>query len=63
MEPVGGCGLLLGEDGEVETFLLSKTLDMDKSELEGLAERTGSLLQQQAEETCQFIIAYIAKLY
>ena len=53
---VGGCGLLLGDDGEIETFLLGKTLDMDESELEELAEGMGSLSLPQAEE----ISAYIA---
>jgi len=60
---IGGCGLLLGKDGEVETFLLSKTLDMDESELEGLAAEIGSLSLLQAEETCRFITAYIDNLY
>jgi len=60
---VGGCGLLLGEDGEIETFLLGKTLEMDENELEVLAEGIGSLTRQQAEETCEFIVNYLDKLH
>ena len=44
------------DDGEIETFLLGKTLDMDESELETLAAGMGSLSLEQAEE----IGAYIA---
>lgn len=52
---VGGCGLLLGDDGEIETFLLGKTLDMDESELEKLAEGMGPLSMSLAEAICDYI--------
>ena len=52
---VGGCGLLLDEDGEIETFLLGKTLDMEEGDLEKLAESVGALTEQQAEDVCTFI--------
>lgn len=52
---VGGCGLLLNEEGEIETFLLGKTLEMEEGDLEALAEKVGSLTEQQAEEVCTFI--------
>jgi len=59
---VGGCGLLLGEDGEIETFLLGKTLDMDESELERLSEDVGSLSMQQAEGACTFITNELGRI-
>ncbi len=52
---VGGCGLLLGGDGEIETFLLGKTLEMEECDLEKLAKKVGSLTEQQAEEICTLI--------
>jgi len=59
---VGGCGLLLDNDGEIETFLLGKTLDMDESELEELAEGIGALSMQQAEEVCAYIAGQIDQI-
>ena len=52
---VGGCGLLLGDEGEVETFLIGKTIEMDEGELEKLAEGIGSLSMEQAEALCRYI--------
>ena len=59
---VGGCGLLLGDEGEIETFLLGKTLDMDESELEELCEGLGSLSMPQAEEISAYIAAQIDQI-
>lgn len=59
---VGGCGLLLGEDGEIETFLLGKTLDMEECDLEELAKRIGSLSERQAEEICALISNQLEKI-
>jgi ligand-binding sensor protein len=59
---VGGCGLLLGDEGEIETFLLGKTLDMDESEVEKLAVGLGSLSMQQAEEIGAFIASRIERI-
>jgi ligand-binding sensor protein len=59
---VGGCGRLLGDEGEIETFLLGKTIDMDESELEKLAEGVGILSRQQAEEVCTFISSRVDAL-
>jgi ligand-binding sensor protein len=59
---VGGCGLLLGDEGEIETFLLGKTLDMDESELEELAEGLGSLSMPQAEEISAYIAGQIEQI-
>ncbi len=59
---VGGCGLLLDEEGEVETFLIGKTIDMDEGELEKLAEGIGPLSMQQAEELCDYIAEQVDRL-
>jgi ligand-binding sensor protein len=59
---VGGCGLLLEDDGEIETFLLGKTLDMEESELEALAQGLGSLSLPQAEEISAYIAGQIDQI-
>jgi len=59
---VGGCGLLLGDEGEVETFLLGKTIDLEEEELEGLAKGIGTLSMQQAEEVCAYIAGQIDQI-
>ena len=59
---VGGCGLLLGDEGEIETFLLGKTLDMEESEVEKLAEGLGSLSMQQAKEISAYIAGQIEQI-
>ncbi len=56
---VGGCGLLLDESGEVETFFIGKTIDMEDRELEDLANGMGKISTQAAEALCAFITEYI----
>jgi ligand-binding sensor protein len=50
----GGCGLLL-EDEEVETFLVSKTLDMDEEKIEELAKDIPVISEENAQELARFI--------
>ncbi|MCP3952976.1 MAG: hypothetical protein GY697_12285 [Desulfobacterales bacterium] len=59
---VGGCGLLLDDDGEIETFLIGKTIDMDESELEPLAEEIDSISTIEAEKLCVFITEQLSTL-
>jgi len=59
---VGGCGLLLGDEGEIETFLLGKTIDMDESDLEALANGVGAISTAEAERICDFIADYLSGL-
>jgi ligand-binding sensor protein len=59
---VGGCGLLLDEEGEIETFLLSKTIDMEEDELESLSEKIGPISFSDAEALCVFITKYLIDL-
>ena len=50
----GGCGLLL-DDGEVDSFMLNKTLDLPEEKTEALAEGIVSLTTAQMEELADFI--------
>jgi ligand-binding sensor protein len=50
----GGCGLLL-DDGEVDSFMLNKTLDLPEERTEELAEGIVSLSTAQMEELADFI--------
>ncbi|MBU1171954.1 MAG: PocR ligand-binding domain-containing protein [Proteobacteria bacterium] len=50
----GGCGLLM--DGEeVESFLVSKTLDMDEDKIEELAKSIPVLSEEKAWDVARFI--------
>ena len=59
---VGSCGLLPGDQGEIETFLPGKTLDMNESELEALAAGGGSLPLPQAQEISAYIVGEIDRI-
>jgi len=59
---IGGCGLLLGEDGEIETFLLEKTIGMKESELESLSGSIGTISTIEAEKLCIFISERLSML-
>lgn len=50
----GGCGLL-PEDGEVESFLIGKTLDMDDEKVEDLAQRVPKISDEKAQDVADFI--------
>jgi ligand-binding sensor protein len=51
---VGACGLLL-DDGEVDTFMVHKTIDMDESQIENLAEDIGSIAMHKVEDIRDYI--------
>ncbi len=50
----GGCGLL-PEDGEVESFLVSKTLDMDEGKIEELAKSVPVISNDKAQNVAVFM--------
>ncbi len=50
----GGCGLILA-DGEVESFLVNKTIDMDEDKVENLAEGITVLSEEKANEVAGLI--------
>ena len=51
---VGACGLLL-DDGEVDTFMVHKTIDMEESKIENLAEDIGSIAMNKVENIRDYI--------
>jgi ligand-binding sensor protein len=60
MGTAGGCGLLPA-GGEVETFLLEKTMGLRKEQINDLCDGLGSMTQEQAEEMAAFIEQRLAQ--
>jgi ligand-binding sensor protein len=56
----GGCGLLL-DDGEVDSFLLNKTLDLPEEKTDSLSEGIASLSTAQIQELADFIGDWLAR--
>jgi ligand-binding sensor protein len=56
----GGCGLLL-EDGEVDSFMLNKTLDLPEEKTEELAEGIVSLSTAQMQVLADFISDWLQR--
>ena len=56
----GGCGLL-PEGGEVETFLLEKTMGISQDQIADLCVGLGTMTQDQAETMATFIVQRIEK--
>jgi ligand-binding sensor protein len=56
----GGCGLL-PSNGEVETFLLEKTMGLSETQLLKLCEGLGTITQEQAEKIAAYIEKRIAQ--
>ncbi len=56
----GGCGLL-PPDGDVETFLIGKTMGASESQITELCDGLGTMTDEQAEEMAAFIETRIAK--
>jgi ligand-binding sensor protein len=55
---VGGCGLL-PEGGEVETFLIEKTLGLSEKEIADLCEGLGTMMEEEAQDMAEFIATRI----
>jgi len=55
----GGCGLLL-DDGEVDSFMLNKTLDLPEERTEALSEGIASMSTAGMEELADFISNWLA---
>lgn len=51
---VGACGLLL-EDGEIDTFMVNKTLDWPEDDIEALSSDIPQMPQSDAEELAGYI--------
>ncbi len=54
MGVVGGCGLL-NEDGEVDTFLVHMTTDIDSEEIEGLADDITIITSNEIDSIIKYI--------
>ena len=50
----GGCGRLPA-GGEVDTFMVNKTIGIDEEELEGLADDIGTMTPETAQECADFV--------
>ena len=50
----GGCGRVLA-DGEVDTFMINKTIGIDEKEIEGLIDDIGSMTTESAQECADFV--------
>jgi ligand-binding sensor protein len=50
----GGCGLLL-DGGEVDEFMLNKTLGLEKNEIAGLSNDIKSISAEKANSVCAYI--------
>ncbi len=58
---VGACGLLL-DDGEVDSFMVNKTIELDEDEIERLSDDIGSITTEEAENLGNFIAERIDKI-
>lgn len=56
----GGCGLL-PEGGEVETFMIEKSMGLSEEQIAELCEGLGEMTEAQAEEMAAFIEGRLAK--
>jgi len=59
---VGGCGMLLGEDTEVESFLVNKTTGIDEEEIEALAEGIPRISEEDAQALGDYIEQRVAEI-
>jgi len=57
----GGCGLL-PEDGEVDSFLVSKTTGIDEKEIQGLSDDISKITAGKAESLGEFIQEQINRI-
>jgi len=58
---VGAYGFIL-DDGEVDSFMVNKTIDMDEEEIEALSEDIKSISTESAEDFAQYINERIAAI-
>ena len=56
----GGCGLLL-DGGEVDGFMLNKTLDLPEEKTKALSENIACMSKAQMEELADFISDWLAR--
>ncbi len=61
MGSVGACGLLL-DDGEVESFMINKTIEIDESEVENLAKDIKRVTTREMELFGEYIKEQVTKM-
>ena len=57
----GGCGYLL-DDGEVDTFMVNKTTDIDEEEIDRLSQGINAISTDEAESLVRYIADEIEKI-
>ncbi len=58
---VGACGLLL-DDGDVDAFMIGRTIKMDEEKIEGLSDDIRRITENEAEELGTYISERIEKI-
>ena len=59
---VSGCGLLLADNGKLESFLVNKTTGIDEEEIERRSQTIGYIAMEDAEALGLFIAEEINKI-
>lgn len=59
---VSGCGLLIKNEGKVETFLVNKTTGIDGEEIERLSKDVGQISMEEAKKVGLFIAEEVNKI-
>ena len=55
---VGACGLLM-EDGEIDTFMINKTIGMGEEDIEALSNDIPQVTQKDVEALADYILAFL----
>ncbi len=58
---VGACGLIL-DDGEVDAFMLNKTIDMEEDKVDSLSNDIGDVTTEELETLAGHVQAQLAKI-
>lgn len=58
---VGACGLLL-DDGEVDSFMINKTINLEENEIERLSKDTGKITRKELESLGNYIKKEVDKI-
>jgi ligand-binding sensor protein len=58
---VGACGLIL-DDGEIDSFMVNKTIGMNEEEIESLAKDIKHISTEKVEELAQYVKGRIEKI-
>jgi len=59
---LSGCGLLLGDKGEVESYVVNKTTSINTKEIERLSKKIGHISREDAEALSVFMAKKVNKI-